>query len=228
MGELIREIPEYLRPYEKALKNGPEALDDAELLAVILRCGTSGMSSVAMCRALLSDAGGTLAGLRAQPFSELIKRKGIGRVKALQILCLCELTVRFSRSEMLSAPDFSCSEYVASYFMEEMRALRQESVRAVYLDTRNRLIRVTEISRGTVNSAMLPAREILVEALRLGAVNLVLVHNHPSGDPSPSPQDIDGTRGILLAGQLTGICLLDHVIIGDHRYVSLRDRGYLN
>jgi len=227
MGKTIREIPDYLRPYEKGLKNGPEVLDDAELLAVILKTGTNGLSSVAMCRDLIRDAGGTLAGIRALPMSELMKRKGIGKVKALQILSLCELAVRFSRAEIPMQPEFSSSEYVAAYCMEEMRNLRQESVRALYLNTKNRLIREAEITRGTVNASMLPIREILAEGFRCDAVNMILVHNHPSGDPSPSPADIDGTMSVKHAGELVGIHLLDHVVIGDHKYVSLRERGYL-
>lgn len=225
MGEIIRELPEHLRPYEKAYKSGPEVLDDAELLAVILKTGTGGLSSVSMCRNLLRDAGGTLAGLRAMPLQELMKKKGIGKVKALQIRCLCELAVRFSRSELPMLPDFSCGEYVAAYYMEEMRTLRQEVVRALYLDTKNRLIREAEVSRGSVSASMLPVREILAEGFRCDAVNLILIHNHPSGDPTPSQADVEGTLSVMKAGEVVGIRLLDHVIIGDHRYVCLRERG---
>ena len=227
MGETIPEIPAYLRPYEKALEKGPAVLDDAELLAVMLKTGTGGLSSVSLCRNLLAEAGGTLAGLRAMPVQELMKIRGIGRVKAVQILCLSELAVRFSRSELPKPPDLSSCAYVAAYYMEEMRVLRQESLRALYLNTKNRLIREAEISRGSVNASMLPVREILVEGFRAEAVNLILIHNHPSGDPSPSRGDIEGTLEMKKAGDLVGITLLDHVIIGDHRYVSLGEQGYL-
>lgn len=226
----MKDIPAEERPYERCLKMGPKHLTDAELLAVIIRTGSREATSLELAQTILAlnypNKG--ILGLLHLSLTELTEIKGIGQVKAIQLLCIGELSRRIWRQaayagkQILKEP----SE-IAEYCMEEMRHLEQEQVRALFFDTRQHLIRETMISMGTVNSSVISPREIFIEALRCGAVALVLVHNHPSGDPSPSKEDELMTRRVFEAGRMIGIFLLDHVIIGDNTYISLRERGII-
>lgn len=227
MKDLIHDLPAPLRPYEKALESGPEALKDDELLAVILRSGTQGKSSVRLAADVLKKAGGTLAGLYALSLPELKEIDGIGNVKALELLCLAELSKRIARSRTEKRPDCSDASRVALRYMESMRHRPQEVLMLLVLDVRYRLLYETEISKGSVSESMVPVREIFVTALQHRAVNIILIHNHPSGDPSPSGADIVSTEKVSAAGRLIGIALTDHIIIGDGSYVSLREKGFI-
>ena len=227
MGNKIRELPKTARPYEKVMKYGPGGLDDSELLAVVLRTGTKGRNSVDTAREVLKKGGGTLSGFRALSFKELMSVPGIGEVKAVQLLCLSELAVRFSKSESPERLVFSDPGKVAAFFMEEMRILKQEELRVIFLNTKSRFLGTETVTRGSVNASMMPVREILISALKHEAVYMILLHNHPSGDPEPSSEDLSSTKQIVSAGSLSGISVLDHIIIGDHRYVSLRERGLM-
>lgn len=224
MGKTIREMPESTRPYEKCLRIGPKGLSDEELLAVILRTGIQGKTSVELASSVLRAAGGTLSGLRSMSERELMKIRGIGKVKAIELRCLLELCGRIARSDFLNGPDFSDPERIASFYMEEMRMLDREEVRVLYLNTKSRLIREETVSSGTVNQSLFPVREILVHALKNEAVYMILLHNHPSGDPAPSQADIAVTKNIAMGGKLIGVQLLDHIVLGDHRHVSMRER----
>lgn len=224
MGKTIRELPESMRPYEKCLRTGAESLSDEELLAVILRTGTKGKTSVELAKSVLESAGGTLSSLRTMSERELMRIHGIGRVKAIELRCLFQLCGRIARSDFLQGPDFSDPKRIADFYMEEMRMLDREEVRVLFLNTKSRLIREETVSRGTVNSSLFPVREILIRALKNEAVYMILLHNHPSGDPAPSAPDITVTRDIACAGRLIGVQLLDHIVLGDHRYVSMRER----
>ena len=153
--------------------------------------------------------------------------RGIGKVKAVQLKCLAELAVRMSKAAARERLCFDTPATIADYYMEELRREEQEELIALFLDTRNRLLKESLIFRGTVNASPASPREIFVEALSVHAVRLVLVHNHPSGDPAPSREDLQMTERIRSAGELLGIRLLDHIIIGDNRYSSLRERGIL-
>lgn len=226
MGELIKEIPEYLRPYEKALRNGVSTLDDAELLALVLRSGTGGEGVLQLSRRVIAHAGGKISGIKNLSAEELKKLKGIGKVKALQLQALSVLSVRMNVKDDSESPVFSTPDMAAEIFGGEMSLHDQEVVKILYLDGRNRLIKQMDISLGTVNQAMVPVREILIHALDYKAVYMILMHNHPAGDPEPSDADIRSTLQLLKAGELTGIHLLDHIIIGNQRYVSLRAEGY--
>jgi len=223
----ISEIPEELRPYEKVLKKGPESLDDSELLAVILRTGTKGRNSVELSRSIIAAGGGKLSGIRNLSYRRLLKIPGVGHVKAVQIVCLCALFIRFSAAFYSEKEAFESPEWVAHRYMEELRSERRETVRALYLDVRNRLIAEETVTRGSIDSAPFPVREILSGAFRHDAPRLLLLHNHPSGDPEPSLEDIEATRHIASASALLGISVLDHLIIGDRKYTSLRDLGIL-
>lgn len=164
---------------------------------------------------------GGLSGLCHLTLSDLQKVKGIGKVKAIQILCAAELGIRISASKAAGKLNFNCPDTIAAYYMEEMRHYTQEHLMLMMFDTKNRLIKECLMFKGTVNAALINPREIFIEALKYDSVNIVLVHNHPSGDPTPSAEDIKVTQTISHAGKLIGIQLLDHLIIGDHRYESL-------
>ncbi len=229
MSEItMKELPLEERPYEKCFTHGPEALSDAELLSVIIRTGTKKDSSLALSRKILEGEDGGLLSLLHRSLPELMEIRGIGPVKASQLLCIGELSRRIWRQaasgETLS---FHSPEAIAGYYMEEMRHREQEEFRAMFFNTKQVLIKELLVSRGTVNASLATPREIFIEALRYRAVSLILVHNHPSGDPSPSREDVAFTKRVRLAGEVVGIALLDHIIIGDNAFMSLKERGML-
>lgn len=225
----IRELLAGDRPYEKCLEHGPESLTDAELLAVIIRTGTQGLSSIHLAEQILtlSKSRDGLLGICHLSLRELTKLPGIGRVKAIQILCVGELSKRIATCEAKRGLSFGNPESIAKYYKEQLRHEEQEVMICMMLDTKNQLIGEKLISKGTVNASLVSPRDLFLTALQYHAVNLILVHNHPSGDASPSSSDIELTERIRLAGELVDIRLLDHIIIGDCRYVSFRERNML-
>ncbi len=222
----IRSIPEEERPYEKCERFGAGNLTDTELLAVLLRTGTRGESALQLSRKLLNPifAQDGLLSIHQWNIEQLMKIKGIGRVKAIQLICLSELTKRLAKATASKGLDFSTPSSIAEYYMEDMRHARQEEMKLLLLNTKSRLIGETNISKGTVNSAVISPRELFVEALQKNAVSIILLHNHPSGDPTPSREDILITRRIKEAGILIGIELLDHIVIGNNCYISMREQ----
>ncbi|MDO5403032.1 MAG: DNA repair protein RadC [Eubacteriales bacterium] len=218
-----------LRPYEKCSQYGARALTDAELLAVILRTGTRGCSAIELSEQVLrsADGNGALNSLADIEYNDLMKLKGIGNVKALQIQCISELSRRIAKQTAYERLDFSNPEAIARYYMEDMRYLDKEHLILSMLDNKCRLIKDTVISIGTVNASLVTPRELFIEALKSQAVSIVILHNHPSGDSSPSRQDIEVTLKIKKAGELIGIYLVDHIIIGDNTYTSLKQERYL-
>lgn len=227
MGNTMKELPEVLRPYEKGLKWGAGSLDDAELLAVILRSGTREKNALELSREILEKAGGTLSHLYHFSKAELLKMDGIGEVRSLQIETLFVLAERIWKCEKGIKKDFSNPRAIADYYMETLGNEKAEKLQAVFLDTKCKLIFEKTMTIGSVNQTMIPVREILMEGLNRNAVYMVIVHNHPSGDPSPSSDDLDATKRLQDAASLIGIPLQDHIIIGNHRFVSLREIGYL-
>ena len=224
----MKELPVQEQPYEKCFQQGPHAMTDAELLAVILKTGSDRESALSLSNRILdlSPEGGLL-GLCHLSLEELMKLRGVGRVKAIQLKCVCELSARIASSSKRERIRFTDPEEVAGHYMEICRHLEQETVILLMLDTKGRLIREQEISRGTVNAALISGREIFREALRCGAVSIILIHNHPSGDPTPSREDIQLTEHVARSGELLGITLLDHIIIGDLQAVSFRQEQLL-
>lgn len=212
------------KPYEKCERCGPGALSEVELLAVILRTGAGGLSVIDMSRRLISsfDPEG-LVGLCSATEAELCKIRGIGRVKAIQLLCIAELSRRLAKSVRKTVPVFNNPRVIADYYMEDLRHARQELFVVVMLDTRGRLLGEEIISKGTVNGTLASPREIFLAALDKKAVSIILIHNHPSGDPEPSPEDLQLTERVRQAGDMIGIPLMDHIIIGDRKAVSLAD-----
>ncbi|MBR4769194.1 MAG: DNA repair protein RadC [Lachnospiraceae bacterium] len=227
MRQTIKDLPDHARPFEKMELYGPDALSDAELIAVIFRCGTREKNSVELAEEVIRTAGGSIAGITSTSDADFQSIAGIGRVKLLQIRAASELAARMERSRRRVLEDCSGSDRIASLFFEEMRSEPQEVLKALYLTTKMRLIRVKLISKGSVNRSMVPVREIFVEALRSGAVYVVLMHNHPSGDPEPSDEDVKVTKQVISAGRLVGIELMDHLVFGDRSYVSMRQKGWV-
>lgn len=232
MNELavtMKHLPPQMQPYEKCVSYGPEFLTDAELIACIIRSGTKEYTSVALAEHLLNLRKGKdgLAGLCSLSFEELTDVSGIGRVKALQIQCVFELAKRMSRQQAKKALNFSAPESIADYYMEDFRHKEQENLLLLLLDNKSNLLGEKLLFTGTVNTSIVSPREIYLEALKFHAVGIILLHNHPSGDPLPSDADRRITRKIRDAGSLLDIPLLDHIIIGDKKYVSFHEEGYL-
>lgn len=226
----IRDMQPDYRPDEKFIRFGGESLTCAELLAIILRTGSMGEPSVEMTRKiLLNEVTGCedIQNIFHYDLHSLQKIKGIGKVKALQILAVAELSKRIalSRSTMILLND---PHVIASRYMEQMRHRRNEAVLLLLLNSACKLIREIYLTEGTVNASLFSPREIFIEALKYEAVNIVLLHNHPSGLVVPSQADIDGTKKVAEAGRLIGIRLVDHIIIGDGVYLSFREKGLLN
>lgn len=223
----MKQIPAMERPYEKCLRCGAESLSDVELLAVILRTGSRKSSALDVAAKVLSSArsGDGLLSLVHLSVSDLMEIDGIGQVKAVQIRSIVELGRRIASASAREKISFRDPESIARYYMESLRYEEQENVVCMMLDTKNHLLGDVLLTKGTVNASLLSPREIFVTALSWRAVHIILVHNHPSGDCSPSRNDIEITRQIYSAGELIGIQLLDHIIVGSGCYTSLRQEG---
>jgi DNA repair protein RadC len=225
-----KELDQFDLPYEKFLQSGPESLTERELLAIILRTGTREKSALELAGEVLSLARYPregLLGLYDVTLEELMQIKGIGLVKAVKLKCLTELSMRISRASAREGLMFNSPDLVAQYFMESLRHRTTECVILVSLDTKGRMIGEKKISDGSVRMSIVSPREIFLEALHARAVNILLVHNHPSGDPTPSRLDCELTQNVKQLGDMMDILLLDHIIIGDNRYTSFKELGYL-
>jgi len=168
-----------------------------------------------------------LLGIHSLTLEKLLQIKGIGKVKAVQILCLSELAKRLAKASAKEMLCFDEPETIARYYMEDLRHEKQEHMKLLMLNSKSMLIGESDISKGTVDASLVTPRELFIEALQKNAVTIVIMHNHPSGDPTPSEEDILTTRRIKIAGQYIGIELLDHIIIGNNCYVSFREAGML-
>ena len=220
---IIRDMPSDERPRERMRLRGPAALTNPELLAILLRTGSRGENVVSLATRLLAKFEGVDALGRAS-FAELCAQKHVGPAKAAQILAALELGTRI----MSSRPDrkyIRCPEDVYSLFGPEMALLEQEHVRVILLDTRTRLITWKDVHIGNVHSAVVRVAEVFKEAVRAGCPSIIVVHNHPSGDPEPSPDDAALTKQLEDAGRLLGVEVTDHIVIGRSGIVSLRERG---
>ncbi|MFV9503888.1 MAG: RadC family protein [Oscillochloridaceae bacterium umkhey_bin13] len=227
MGEYylrIKELPSAEQPRERLALVGPGALSDSELLAILLRVGVPGSNVLQLAQQTLHECGGW-PGLQRTEYHDLCARRGLGVAKAATVKAALEI----GRRLLLAGPDerlqIKSPADAASLLMIEMSHLDQEHLRAVLLDTKNRVQQVATIYIGSVNSALIRVGEVYKAAIRLNSAALILAHNHPSGDPTPSPEDILVTRQIVEAGKLLDVECLDHLIIGRGRYVSMRERG---
>jgi len=223
----IKELPDSEKPYEKFLNYGPESLSDAELLAVIIKSGTNGLKSVEVAQNFLNQKNRNLMNLFDVSYEEMLHMKGIGKVKAIQLKCIAELSNRITTTRYVQRVALRDARTIAMYFMEKLRHETQELLVLCMFDSKCRLLAEEVISKGSVNSSIVPPREIFLTALQRRAVHIVLLHNHPSGISVPSKEDDEVTRRIAECGQLIGIPLSDHIIIGDHNYYSYRESGLL-
>ncbi|HAX70699.1 MAG TPA: DNA repair protein RadC [Anaerolineales bacterium] len=220
----ISDLHESDRPRERLAALGPQALTNAELLAILLRVGVPGENAVEVGQRLLTHLGG-LQGLHRAPFKELMDQHGMGGAKASQIKAAIELGRRLT----LEAPEeklaINSPADAAALVQYEMSALEQEHLRVILLDRRNRVLAIVEVYKGSVNSSQVRVGELFKEAIRANASAIIVTHNHPSGDPTPSPDDVAVTRAMVQAGKLLDIDVLDHLVIGMGKWVSLKERG---
>lgn len=222
----IREIPSEERPRERMQRHGSSALSHAELLAILLGTGTKDESSVHLAQRILAECGG-LRKLAESNWDELTHIRGVGPAKALLLQASIELGRRVARSQLPDMVKISCPQDAANLLMEEMRHLREEHFVCLFLNTKNQVIGRQTLSIGSLNASIVHPRELFRAAIRRSSASILCAHNHPSGDPTPSPEDIVLTRRLAEAGELLGIELLDHLVIGDNRYTSLKETGCL-
>jgi len=220
----ILDLHEADRPRERLAALGPQALTNAELIGILLRVGVKGESAVTVGQRLLNKFNG-LTGLHRAPFAELKKQHGLGDAKAAQIKAAIELGRRLALESPEERPGINSPADAAALVMYEMSALEQEHLRVILLDRRNRVMDTVDVYKGSVNSSQIRVGELFKEAVRKNASAIVVIHNHPSGDPTPSPDDVAVTRVIVQAGKLLEVDVLDHIVIGQGKWVSLKERG---
>lgn len=224
----MKELPESEKPYEKFLKNGAEGLSDAELLAIILRNGSRQKTALQLAQEILCSKQQSLLNLNQLSLNELVKISGIGQVKAIQLKCIAELAKRIAATTYQKSIQVDEPKTIASYYMEQLRHDTKEKLLLAMFDAKNRFLGDEVLSIGTVNSSLVSPREIYLKALQSQAVNIIILHNHPSGDPTPSDEDYRTTLRVSECGNMLGIFLADHIIIGDNSYISFREKGILN
>ncbi|MCX7794153.1 MAG: DNA repair protein RadC [Thermodesulfovibrionales bacterium] len=219
----IKDWPPEERPRERLIKDGPEGLSDSQLLAIILRTGESGKTAIELSIELI-DRFRSLEGLSNASLKELQEIKGMGTAKIAQLRAAFELGRRLMRERAKTELAFSNPQKVYEYFSPRFKGMKKEVFYCAMLDAKNRLIRELKISEGTLTNSLIHPREAFKEAIKESAHSVIFIHNHPSGDPSPSPDDLKVTEVLVEAGRIIGIKVLDHVIIGDGKYMSLLGR----
>ena len=220
-----KELPESERPYEKFWKYGATALSDAELLAIVIKSGSSKMTAVDVARSFLSQKDRNLMNLYEMSYDEMKKIHGIGDVIAMQLKCIAELSTRIANTRHFEGIQMRSAATVAEYYMEQLRHEQQEKLIVCMFDSKCKWLGDSVVTTGSVSSSIVPPREIFICALEKKAVHIVMVHNHPSGRAVPSGEDNTVTARIAEAGKLLGIALSDHIIIGDRTYFSYREAG---
>jgi len=222
---MIRDVNRADRPRERLLRQGAMSLSNQELLAILLRTGTKEESVLALANRVLSTFE-RLHHLKHATIEEMIAIKGIGEVKAIQILAAIELGRRLSQKQNDDKFTVRSPQDAAAYLMPDMTSLSQEHFVALFLNVKNQIMHKKTIFIGSLNASIVHPREIFREAVKRSAASIICAHNHPSGIPTPSPEDIEVTKRIQEAGFIIGIELLDHIIIGDHQFISLKEKGY--
>lgn len=223
---LIKDFPQDERPRERFVQNGPESLSNHELIAILLRTGTKDESVLQLANRLLTHFEG-LRLLKDASLDEITAIKGIGSAKAIQVLAAVEIGRRISKLTYDDRYIIRSPEDGANYVMHEMRFLSQEHFVCLYLNTKNQVLHKQTIFIGSLNTSIVHPREVFKEAFRRSAASIICIHNHPSGDPTPSREDIDVTKRLAESGKIIGIDVLDHLIIGENKFVSLKEKGYL-
>jgi DNA repair protein RadC len=221
---MIRDLTVSDRPRERLMQVGERALSTSELLAIVIRTGVGGESVIRLAERLLVSFGG-LTGLARASITELQQVKGIGPAKAIEVKAALELGRRLLASAPEQRARISSPADAANLLMSDMALLEQEHLRLILLDTRNQVLATPNVYIGSLNTSVIRVSELFRHAIKENAAAMIVVHNHPSGDPSPSPEDVRVTKQIVSAGKLLDIELLDHLVIGHGRYVSLKERG---
>ena len=221
----IKELPETERPYEKLELYGEKNLSNAELLAIIIKSGTRDETSVQIAQKILNlnydPQMGDLNFLKGMSLEEFMQIKGIGRVKAIQLKAVCELAIRMSKPSNYRKIQIKSTEHVANLVLDELRFEKREYVKLFLLNTKNQILKCIDIAIGGTNFANVSIKEIMAEALKIKAPKIILVHNHPTGDPTPSQMDIKFTDKLYNAAQMFDIELLDHIVIGNMKFKSV-------
>ncbi len=222
----LKELPPGERPRERLMQYGAASLSDAELLAILIRTGTTSDTAVQIAERLLVKLGG-LHELPRKSLEELTVIPGLGPAKAVTVMSAMELAKRISTRLRTGQPAVSSPADAAALVMEDLRHRMKEHFQVLLLDTKNKVVGIEEVSVGSLNASLIHPREVFRPAIRKACACIILVHNHPSGDPTPSREDLEVTRRLCEAGRLVGIEVLDHVVIGDGRYISLKEKGLL-
>lgn len=220
----ISDIHEADRPRERLENLGPQALTNAELIAILLRVGIKGENAIQVGQRLLKEFG-NLRGLHRVPFKELKSQRGMGEAKASQIKAAIELGKRLQLEAPEEKPVINSPADAAALVDYDMSALEQEHLRVILLDRRNKVLAIVEVYKGSVNSSQVRVGELFKEAIRINASSMIVTHNHPSGDPTPSPDDVAVTRAIVQAGKLLDIDVIDHLVIGSGKWISMKEKG---
>lgn len=225
----IEDSPLYSRPYEKFEQYGPQALTQPELLAILLRTGTKNCNVVEISEKILClyNPEPSFLSLYDITYEELLNVKGIGKVKAIQVLTILEIARRISRQRCMAKIKAASPSEVAEVFMEDLRHKKEENFKVIFLDAKSNILGDETISKGSLTASIVHPREVYKKAISKAAYSIIVMHNHPSGDPNPSKEDIGITKRLQEVGNLIGIPLLDHIIIGDGVYISLKEHAYL-
>ncbi len=217
------DLPATDRPRERLAELGAGSLSDAELLAILLRVGVQGQNAVQLGQTLLHEFGG-LMGLYQASIEQICNVRGIGVAKAAQLQAALELGKRYSRTQGGDRPGIHSPKDAADQVMYEMSGLTQEQLWVIILDTRNRLITVDHLYQGSLNSSTVRVAEVFRKAIQINAAAIIVTHNHPSGDPTPSPEDVALTKTLVETGKMLDVQVLDHLVIGGNSFISLKER----
>ena len=223
---VMREVPVEERPRERMRMNGAEALSNAELLAILLRTGTKNVSVLQLAQQILLRTSG-IHGLVEMALAELTAIHGVGLAKALHIKAGIELGRRLAKTSKEELYVVRSPEDAAAFLMEDLRYLKKEQFVCLFLNTKNQILAQETLSIGSLNASIVHPREVFRSAIRHGSATIICAHNHPSGDPTPSPEDLNITRRLKEVGELVGIPVIDHIVIGDRKFVSLKQRGLM-
>ena len=223
---MIRDVHIADRPRERLIRQGADSLSNQELIAILLRTGTKQESVLVLANRILSSFD-KIQDLKHATIEEMMQVKGVGQAKAVQLLAAAELGKRLYRKHSDGRYTIRSPEDAAAYLMTDMSSLNQEHFVVLFLNVKNEILHKQTIFIGSLNSSIVHPREVFREAVKRSAASIIVAHNHPSGNPSPSPEDIEVTKRLIEAGSIMGIELLDHVIIGDHKFLSLKEKGYM-
>lgn len=223
---MIRDVHLADRPRERLLRQGAASLSNQELIAILLRTGTKQESVLVLANRILSSFD-KIQDMKDATMEEYTQVKGVGQAKAVQLLAAAEIGKRIYRKHSEGRYTIRSPEDAAAYLMTDMASLTQEHFVALFLNVKNEILHKETIFIGSLNSSIVHPRELFREAVKRSAASIICAHNHPSGNPTPSPEDIEVTKRLTEAGAVMGIELLDHIIIGDHQFISLKEKGYM-